>query len=212
MTVKSARGRPRDPALREAIIEAAKEEFFSKGLAGASLARIAERASTTRVTIYSYFPSREDLFYAAVNAPVVNSIRIDPEILKGLPPREQLLRVAVAFMESIADPSAIAQIHALYEGSKKRSKISQSFYATGPQELIDVVAEILSVLVLEKVLRVPDIQIGAEQFLALVRGNEQMRALLSLAPGRTGRDRMEYIEASVDLFLRGYRIGDYSTS
>jgi AcrR family transcriptional regulator len=48
------------------ILDVASAEFGGHGYAGASIARIAERAGISKPLIYSYFDSKEGLFLAAV--------------------------------------------------------------------------------------------------------------------------------------------------
>ncbi|MEA3215846.1 MAG: TetR/AcrR family transcriptional regulator [Acidimicrobiia bacterium] len=55
--------RPRDPeATKARILSAAAQEFASKGIAGARIDEIAERARTNKRMLYYYFGSKEDLF------------------------------------------------------------------------------------------------------------------------------------------------------
>jgi AcrR family transcriptional regulator len=49
-------------ARREHILGAAREAFFELGLEGASLREIAKRAGYTAGAIYSYFPSKEEVY------------------------------------------------------------------------------------------------------------------------------------------------------
>ncbi|KTT21072.1 TetR/AcrR family transcriptional regulator [Pseudacidovorax intermedius] len=49
-----------------AILQAAREEFASHGLAGARMDRIAERAELNKRLIYYYFGSKDDLFLAVL--------------------------------------------------------------------------------------------------------------------------------------------------
>lgn len=57
--------RTRDPeATRKRILKAAKEEFSKRGLAGARVDSIAERAKANKGMIYHYFGSKDDLFRA----------------------------------------------------------------------------------------------------------------------------------------------------
>ncbi|SEA85977.1 TetR/AcrR family transcriptional regulator [Variovorax sp. YR216] len=198
------RGRPRNPALREGILAAARDEFLARGLDGASLEAIARAAGTSRVTIYSYFPSKEELFHASVNQVVVDAVVIAEDELERLPVAQQLTTLAKAFLDSIATPRAAAQIHALYQSSKKSPQASAAFYASGPQQILDVVERTLTRLASSGALNIPNIEFAAEQFVALVRGNEQMRALLSLPPARKARQRQAYVDSSVQLFISGY--------
>lgn len=59
----SGRGRPRDAeATQRRILAAAKREFARKGLAGARVDDIAEKAQANKRMIYHYFESKERLF------------------------------------------------------------------------------------------------------------------------------------------------------
>jgi AcrR family transcriptional regulator len=59
--------RARDPeATRERILRAAVAEFAAKGLGGARVDEIAERAGANKRMLYHYFGNKEDLFLAAL--------------------------------------------------------------------------------------------------------------------------------------------------
>jgi len=65
----------RDPErTRAAILEAAIAEFASRGLGGARVSRIAERACTNKRMLYHYFGNKEALYLAALEA-VYETIR-----------------------------------------------------------------------------------------------------------------------------------------
>ena len=61
-TPRERRHRALAGARREHILGAAREAFFELGLEGASLREIAKRAGYTAGAIYSYFPSKEDVY------------------------------------------------------------------------------------------------------------------------------------------------------
>src|SRR5438552_5088748 len=59
----------RDPeATRERILRAAIGEFAAKGLGGARVDEIAERAGANKRMLYHYFGNKEDLFLAALES------------------------------------------------------------------------------------------------------------------------------------------------
>lgn len=94
----------RNSPKRAAVVEAATEEFLSKGFSGTSMDRIAEAANVSKRTVYDHFPSKDDLFQAIVD-----------EILKrieDMPPHEysgekelgeQLLQIGQTFAATITD-------------------------------------------------------------------------------------------------------------
>jgi TetR/AcrR family transcriptional regulator, mexJK operon transcriptional repressor len=51
---------------RAAIIAIAREEFLREGYASASMSQIAVKVGGSKATLYSYFPSKRDLFFAVV--------------------------------------------------------------------------------------------------------------------------------------------------
>lgn len=54
-------------ATREALLDAAEEVFFEKGVARTSLEQIARHAGMTRGAIYWHFKDKADLFHALLN-------------------------------------------------------------------------------------------------------------------------------------------------
>lgn len=65
MSVRKAH-RPVDQAKQEAILVAAREEFFTMGYAAASIERIAHAANVSKVTIYNRYQGKENLFSAVI--------------------------------------------------------------------------------------------------------------------------------------------------
>jgi AcrR family transcriptional regulator len=63
MGIRERQARDRQ-ATRRAILDAARELFVSQGYANVSLRRIAERIEYSPAAIYSYFPSKDDIFFA----------------------------------------------------------------------------------------------------------------------------------------------------
>jgi AcrR family transcriptional regulator len=59
-------------ATRERILDAAKEEFAARGLAGARINRIAAEAHASKERLYAYFPSKEALFTAVIERLIVD--------------------------------------------------------------------------------------------------------------------------------------------
>jgi len=63
---------------RVAIIQAAKNEFISKGFEAARIDEIAKKANVAKGTVYLYFPNKETLFdemIKTVMMPLINNIR-----------------------------------------------------------------------------------------------------------------------------------------
>ncbi len=68
------------------ILEAAVQVFARKGFAGASIAAIAAQAGIGKGTVYSYFPSKEDLFFEVFewfSSSLADRARVDAAALSG---------------------------------------------------------------------------------------------------------------------------------
>ena len=63
MGIKERQERDRE-AVRRAILDAARDLFVGEGYENASIRKIAERIEYSPAAIYSYFPSKEDIFFA----------------------------------------------------------------------------------------------------------------------------------------------------
>src|ERR671923_534614 len=63
MGVKERQGRERE-AVTRAILDAARDLFMTLGYHNVSIRKIAERIEYSPAAIYSYFPSKDDIFFA----------------------------------------------------------------------------------------------------------------------------------------------------
>src|SRR3982750_147289 len=63
MGIKERQERDRE-AIRRAILDAARELFVAEGYHNVSIRKIAERIEYSPAAIYSYFPSKDDIFFA----------------------------------------------------------------------------------------------------------------------------------------------------
>src|SRR6058998_1532911 len=63
MGIKERQERDRE-AVRRAILDAARDLFVNEGYQNVSIRKIAERIEYSPAAIYSYFPSKDDIFFA----------------------------------------------------------------------------------------------------------------------------------------------------
>lgn len=96
MSSKAAKTRPaRDAAAtRERILKAAKLEFAKKGLGGARVDEIAERAKINKRMLYVYFGNKEDLFLAVLEEAYADIRRAETRLeLEHLEPVQALTKL-----------------------------------------------------------------------------------------------------------------------
>jgi AcrR family transcriptional regulator len=98
MGIKERQERDRE-AVRRAILDAARELFVSEGYRNVSIRKIAERIEYSPAAIYSYFPSKDDIFFSLAEEGFRllytrdNAAALDQE----LPPLPPLDRVRAIF-------------------------------------------------------------------------------------------------------------------
>ena len=89
----SAWGREEQPDLAvEKILEAVDKAFGELGVAGASMAKIAEFAGCSRGTVYRYFPNRHELHMAYIERAALDIVqRLHAELAWIHDPRRRLV-------------------------------------------------------------------------------------------------------------------------
>jgi AcrR family transcriptional regulator len=99
---RRALGRPRNPAVDQAILRAALELFIEQGVTGASIERIAKRAGVAKTSIYRRWSSREELIAEAIEV-FRNATGFTIDLLDRTPPHD-FVKLLLAACEIIARP------------------------------------------------------------------------------------------------------------
>lgn len=95
--------RAKDPEKRQAILDAAVREMAHVGL-GASTARISRAAAIAEGTLFTYFPSKEDLLnalYLELKSEVFRRINLD--FPQGAPLRERTRHIWMTYLQWAID-------------------------------------------------------------------------------------------------------------
>jgi AcrR family transcriptional regulator len=89
---------------RQEILQAATAEFTARGISGASMSEIADRAGIGKSTIYEYFPSKTELFSEVCKQKMLEvgeSIRA--VFAQDRPFRAQMLAYCAVLQETLED-------------------------------------------------------------------------------------------------------------
>ena len=95
----NALGRPKDMAKRQAILDAAKTLFLTKGYASTSMDAVASLAGVSKLTVYSHFTDKETLFSSGISTV--------ERVLTTTPPSAPLSYVVVIIVPSEAELSVL---------------------------------------------------------------------------------------------------------
>ena len=167
----SGPGRPKDPAKRRAILEAAKSLFLRNGYDGSSMDAIAAGAGVSKLTVYSHFTDKETLFSAAIKAKCEEQL---PELLFELPdnvPLEsQLLEIARGFLALVNSRESVEMHRMMVNLASQGSKLSQLFYEAGPKRVQEEMEVLLRKAAKRGLLSLDNPHLAADHFFSLLKG------------------------------------------
>lgn len=135
-------------ARRGAILAAAKEVFFAKGLAAATVDEIAERAELGKGTLYFYFRSKEAIYFSLM-AKGLEILRraFDRAVAGGGEPPAQLRHLSAAYYDFARREREYFRILFTYYHSDIRRKLPEDLVckcdAQGV-ECLRVVADVIA--------------------------------------------------------------------
>jgi TetR/AcrR family transcriptional repressor of mexJK operon len=189
---------------RERVLRAATAAFTLDGYR-ASIERIARRAGVAKQTVYSHFPSKEELFKEVVRE-LAKRVLVQlegGENLRAGDLRAGLLRFALAFRGRVLHADGIAMFRTLAAEIPRFPALARAIYAGGPGETARGLARYLEKAMAAGHLRRDDPRFAAELLLGMLVGHDRVKRLFGVAryssrgdSRRTGR--------IVDGFLRMY--------
>ena len=188
-----------------ALLDVAAEVFLEQGYEAASTAEIAKRASASKQTFYTRFPTKEKLFLAVVD---YRTSRL-PERFAVLfeqsrPVRLVLLDTARALLSVILSPEHVAISRIIYMEARHFPEVARYLIERGPDRVRDSVATYLHKQSQLGLLQVDDPLLASTHFAGLVIGDLLHRALLGMNQIRSKKALESRAESSVDAFLKIY--------
>ena len=173
--------RVKTEAKRQAIVAAAAEVFQEAGFEGASMAVIATRVGGSKATLYSYFPSKEELFIEVMRT--AGERQFQP-IVAGLgdgsaDPGKTLQNFGEKMLASSCGETFVQTRRALISESG-RSDIGLRFFQAGPQKGLQQIAIYLETQMTLGRLKKTDPLLAAMQLNALLECETVMPLLLGV--------------------------------
>jgi TetR/AcrR family transcriptional repressor of mexJK operon len=201
----SGPGRPKDPAKRKAILEAAKNLFLSNGYDGSSMDAIAAEAGVSKLTVYSHFTDKETLFSAAVKAKCEEQL---PELLFELPAdasiESVLLNIGRSFHQLINSRESVELHRVMVAMANQDPKLARMFYEAGPLQVLREMTGLLAQANQAGKLRIEQPLNAAEHFFCLIKGGHNFRLLIGCCPPQEGEEAEQHVQEVVELFIRAY--------
>ncbi|NYT43183.1 TetR/AcrR family transcriptional regulator [Sphingomonas sp. R-74633] len=118
---------------REAILAIAKRVFLDQGYSGASMSAISAELGGSKGTLWSYFPSKEELFAAVLDDATADYRRQLTDLLKPSDDvRATVLQFCRSFIAKITSPDGL-RLHRLVAAEINRfPEVGDIFYRRAP--------------------------------------------------------------------------------
>jgi TetR/AcrR family transcriptional repressor of mexJK operon len=206
LSAPSGPGRPKDLAKRQAILDAAKTLFLSKGYASTSMDAVAAEAGVSKLTVYSHFNDKETLFSAAVMAKCEEQLPpLFFELPQGVAVETVLLNIARGFHQLINSDESVNLHRLMMTLGSQDPKLSQIFFEAGPQRMLQGMERLLTRINDSGVLSIDKPHNAAEHFFCLLKGAGNFRLLYGCGEPPVGEAAESHVQEVVGLFMRAYR-------
>jgi len=193
-----------DGAKRRQIMEGARAVFLASGFDGASMNDVARSAGVSKGTLYAYFASKDDLFEAIIRGEFAQAAERMCAFRREGDVRVMLTDFGVRLIGRMTEPSVLALARVVVAAVEKFPKIGQAFYESGPLFGAARLAHELEGLEQAGVLKVPDPDRAAWQFIDLCQSYVYKRVLFGVVEKAAPEEIEAAVEAAVDVFLKAY--------
>ncbi|WP_226663338.1 TetR/AcrR family transcriptional regulator [Microbulbifer aggregans] len=201
-----SRGRPKDPAKRRAILEAAKTLFLTHGFAGTSMDAVAAEAGVSKLTVYSHFSDKENLFSSAVGAKCENLMPMPLFTLREGEPVEGLLQqIGEAFLEIIYGEDSMQLMRLINAVGAQDQTMAQLFYTAGPLRTQNAMSQLLEQADAMGQLQVSDTLHAGELFFGMLQGGcRHFQIILGCCKPPSKEENRKHVAEVVRIFMRAY--------
>lgn len=129
---------------RATIVESATRYFLDHGYAATSMSAIADELGGSKATLWSYFPTKEELFIAVVDAQVAIFADAIDDVVKAQGfSMEGLRRYCLSFLHALLTPSARALYRVILGDGDRFPELNAIFYVRGPTKALHQLTEFL---------------------------------------------------------------------
>jgi TetR/AcrR family transcriptional repressor of mexJK operon len=194
-----------------AIREAAARLFLEQGYQGTSMDEIAAAARISKQTIYTHFPSKEQLFADLVLGNTERVERFAEDLVRtfreanGL--GDGLRRVALLYLGLVIQPEVLRLRRLVLAEAGRFPELARSYYERVPERMYGVLASLFSELADAGRLRADDPRLAAQHFAWLLLGVPLDRGMFLPDVEVSGGIEIERLaDAAVRVFLAAYAV------
>lgn len=189
---------------RRAIIEVAERSFLERGFADTSMSTIAAELGGSKTTLWSYFPSKDDLFAAVIDSKIeLFRAALDEALIPADGPAAALSRFGHVFLNKILSRASIALHRLIVAEAERFPSMGETFATRGPDNVRARLCRYMDEEMAAGRLRGGDPLVASRQFVALLQAGCYLDRLWR--PARAANtDIAGDVAAAVDTFLRAW--------
>lgn len=171
----------RSACKRRAIQQAGTDVFLEFGYGAATMDMIAARAGVSKQTVYNHFQSKDRLFKATI-ADLTAALTAPLNLREpaGSTPERLLRSLGQRFLSLMLQPTSLALYRLIVSESARFPELGIEIYAAGAGQMQARLADYLAWETQNGRLSVDDPRLAAEQFVSMLAGRLQLRALLGV--------------------------------
>lgn len=191
---------------RKAFIDAAREAFFANGYAGTTMSSIASKVGGSKTTLWSYFPSKEDLFAAIVDDIVDHYgqvLTLDLPVDRPVP--EVLRNFGNVLMTKLTSKPLLSLYRLVVGEADRFPHLAETFYDRGPRRGKARAAEWIAEKMARGELRIGNPMRAVQHFSGLCQSGLYQFAILGLPEGRDLDRLAAEVEDAVETFYRAWK-------
>ncbi|MCU1388125.1 MAG: putative transcriptional regulator, TetR family [Ilumatobacteraceae bacterium] len=203
-TPTQPRGRPtheQSARLEHRLRTAAVNEFLEYGFEGTSIEAIARAAGITKRTVYSRYADKRALFAEVIPWALARRYTNEPPDAPTDDVAEALTNIARSALRRALDPEMIRLARLGMIESSKFPEVATSAQTLTWSSRMRTLMDLLAHHVENGSLAIDDVELAAEQFLALVSAMPARLALFGVIRPPDVEER--HLQHAVQLFLRG---------
>lgn len=203
-------GRPKDMEKRAAILAAAKLLFIRNAFAGTSMDAIAAEAGVSKLTVYSHFGDKDNLFREVIRAHVEDLLPEHTyEFDTATPIADTLMRIAQIHARLDCDAETVGTFRAILSDCRQGNlRFGRMLWEEGSQRTHGLMERLLQRAVDAGQLDIADVRMASTQFFALIKGDLMLRRMFGCVDDCDQAAYVAEVEATaragVAAFMRAY--------
>lgn len=198
--------RPASQRKIEKILGAARNEFFANGFSATSIEGIAARAQVSKVTIYTWFQTKENLFGEVVKSECAHMHQnFVGGSLEGKNLRDVLIFAACSMLDFLTREEMVRFERVLASEVNRDPQIGEYFLDNGPRMLLGDLIGLLQTFVEKGEIRSDDLRASAEMLAGMVMGRMDLFLRYGEQIKLTPEEKTSRAERAVDAWLLVHR-------